>query len=134
MRARHYAQAIKSLLDAAKTDAEKDYILMQSAKVLVANGHHSLAPKILRLLAKLNMRQKREHSIAITSAKMMDHASMKKLFSEPPYSALVSSSQQYIEHTVNPALIGGVVVRAGGMRVDASKKRALLDLYHFLTQ
>lgn len=134
MRARHYAQAIKYLLDTSTTDEGKDHIISQAAKTLIANGHRALAPKVQRILGEMLVTEKRERTIAVSSAAALTEADVSALLKEAPYATLLAGKHKFVERTVDPALIGGTIVRTRGMRVDASQKRALLDLYHHLTQ
>lgn len=134
MRARHYAQAIKSLLDAAPSDAVKERVLSHAAQTLVANGHRALAPKVARILERMLANEKKERTIVVTSAVPLTETAVASLLKESPHVTLLSGEHKFVERGVDPSLIGGTVVRTRGMRVDTSEKRALLDLYHYLTQ
>jgi F0F1-type ATP synthase delta subunit len=134
MRARHYAQAIKALLDSAPTDAKRDEIIAHAAKTIVENGHHAFVPRILRRLGAMLESDKRDRTITVTSAHPIPENEVAALLKTAPYNALLSGTHRYVKRKTDPTLIGGAVVRTRGMRVDASEKRALLDLYHHLTQ
>lgn len=134
MRAIHYAQAIKSLLDSANTEADRERVIRNAAETIIRNGHRALAPKILRQLEKLLEAAKKERTIVVSSANPIEESAVSKILKTDPLPALLSRAHKFVERVVDPTLIGGYVVRTKGMRVDMSRKRLLLNLYHHLTQ
>jgi F0F1-type ATP synthase delta subunit len=134
MRARHYAEAIKSLIDSAPNEKTAERYIENAAKTILENGHGALVPRILRRLRSMIESDRKQKTITVVSADDVSESEVGALLKKEPFSTLLSGTHRYVERKKDPALVGGVVVRTRTMRADTSDKRALLDLYHHLTQ
>lgn len=116
-----YAQAIENLL--AKGGEEKNVVKDLTAH-LKATGRMKLLPRILRELKVLEARKGHLTSVVeVASEKEAHHA-----LSEAKKHGIEAAKAH-----VNHSLIKGWRARSGGMLVDLSAKRGLIDLYRKVT-
>ena len=130
MQARHYAQALYDL--SASREMEEGKLVKQFVRTVQANGHAHLIPKILRSFERLQTREERKQTIEVQSARILSQEEGHKLLKREPFKQAISASHKKVIRKTDDTLVGGAVVRAGGVRVDASHKRALVDLYQSL--
>jgi F0F1-type ATP synthase delta subunit len=131
MRASYYSRALHALLATAPTSSEK--LLKQFTETVVANGHAHLLPKIVRSFEKLTVKDEKASTIEVVSATPLTEAAVAALLKQEPYKLALSPSHKKVVRKTDDAVIGGIVVRTGAMRIDGSHKRALLDLYQNMT-
>lgn len=129
MRASHYAQAISELL-AEHPASEHARLLKRFGEVLRARGGSHLASRILRSLAKKDVRAATLCTVTIMTAHEISEEQAHAILKEHhiPFDA----HAHLLERRVDPTLTGGAVVRTHALRVDASHKRSLRDLYQKL--
>lgn len=127
MRAIHYAQALYELSLAKKPDEQK--LLSQFTETVAANGHTHLLPKIVRCYERIVLREARNSTIEVTSAKTLSEEAVLALLKKDPFKNVLTAAHKKVIRKTDDTLVGGVVVRTGAMRIDASYKRVLLDLY-----
>lgn len=130
MHASYYAQAFHELATSEKGDGEK--LTKQFVATVVGNGHAHLLPKIVRSLLRINRRVEKKETIEITSAKAISTEHVAQLFKQDPFKHALSPSHKKVIRKVDETLVGGTIVRTGALRIDASHKRALLELYQSL--
>lgn len=122
MNARVYAQALSTL--SAQEGARADVLVKQLVESLKKNGRLKLLPHILRALRTTALQQKSLSPLVEVAHK------------EDAAHALTSARIHGIdakEASINPSLIRGWRARARGTLVDASGKRALVELYRNIT-
>jgi F0F1-type ATP synthase delta subunit len=117
-----YAKAIDDLIHHQAGDAKK--VVAALVAQLKTSGRTKLLPGIVRELKVLEARREK-------SALTLEVASEKE-----SAAALAAAHAAGIEVTkahVNHALIKGWRVRGGGLLIDKSAKRSLIDLYRKVT-
>ena len=130
MRASHYAKALFDLTENGKiTDA---VLVERVVATATANGHAHLLPKIARSFERIVAQEEKRRTIVVTGATALSQEDVIKLLKREPYSRALSADHKKVVRKTDDTLVGGVVVRAGSLRVDGSYKRALLDLYQSL--
>jgi len=125
MLAKYYALAI-ALAIAGKSGAELDATLERFFALLKGKGHVTLLPHILREIERYSELLKSRDSVTITTpapASSEHIEQIQKSFAEYGVGAgeLVKSLDTY--------LVGGFTIKTRDLRIDASFKRQLLDLY-----
>lgn len=131
MRASWYSQALYEVLASHKGDDAK--LLQQFRDTVVRNGHAHMLPKILRSFERLLVKKDREATIEVTSATPLSEKDVAELLKKAPFKNVLSSGHRTVVRKVDETITGGVVVRTSMMRVDASYKRMLLELYQKIT-
>jgi F-type H+-transporting ATPase subunit delta len=98
--------------------------------MLAENGRLAFLPEIAQLFDQLKADLERVIDVSITSAAPMGEGEQAKLLAalEKRFDRKVRVQAQ-----VDPALIGGAVVRAGDLTIDGSVKARLARLAHDLT-
>lgn len=117
-----YAKAIDSLAHRAGADEKK--LVAELTTQLTQTGRMKLLPRILRELKILEARR-------IRLAPSVEVASEKE-----SSAALAAAKKEGIEVSkahVNHALIKGWRARSGGVLIDRSAKKSLIDLYRNVT-
>lgn len=131
MRASWYSQALYEVLASHKGDDAK--LLQQFRDTVVRNGHAHMLPKILRSFERLLVKKDREATIEVTSATPLSEKDVAELLKKAPFKNVLSPGHRTVVRKVDETITGGVVVRTSMMRVDASYKRMLLELYQKIT-
>ena len=132
MRASYYAQAFHELAAAQKIDAGK--LVKQFVETVAGNGHAHLLPKIVRSLERIEKREEKKETIEVTSAKELSTARVAELLKKDPFKRALSSTHKKVVRKIDETLVGGEVVRTGSLKIDASHKRSLIELYQHITQ
>jgi F0F1-type ATP synthase delta subunit len=128
MRAIHYAKALQRQSETSSVDEASERVRALIG-VLQRNGHIHLLGKIVRSYEKLTRRRQASRTITIASARPLDETVVTALLRDERFRSLIRPEHSMVERRVDDTLVDGVVVRTKGERVDASAKRALLDLY-----
>ena len=131
MRASHYAEALYSAIGEHPEHEEK--LLSSFLETLKTNGHGHFLPRIIRSLERFRARDEKERTISIVSSKELSEKETQEILRKEPFKNLLSGTHKRVERIVDDSTIGGVIVRTKAQRVDASYKRALLDLYRNIT-
>lgn len=113
-----YAAVLEKLIAAGESEAKAVEKLVAN---LAARGRLKLLPLIRAELAASEARKKKSSAARLEVAREEDKAAAKKAASEAGIDADIV--------VVNPTLIRGWRARKGGMQIDRSGKRALVDLY-----
>ncbi len=127
MRARYYAQALYDLALTEKGDEAK--LIRQFVETVAGNGHAHMLPKILKSYERIAEKEARKSTIEVTSAVPLSEENVLKLLKKEPFKNALTASHKKVVRKTDDTLVGGVVVRTGRVRIDASYKRMLLDLY-----
>lgn len=131
MRASFYAQALYELLESRKDDREK--LVGQFTETVVLNGHRHLFPKIIKAFERIEARRVKESTIEVTSAHPLSDDDVSSILKKEPFKHALSSKHRKVVRKIDSTIVGGIVVCTGTLRVDASYKRMLLDLYQKMT-
>ncbi len=132
MRAAHYAHALEQLL---KEHPESETELIERLVVVVRdNGHHHLLSKILRSFTKLHERDEKRNTIEVITATAVGETDIQRLLKSDPFKRILSTKHKHVKRTIDDSIVGGTIVRTGSQRVDASFKRALIELYQNITK
>ena len=131
MRASWYSQALYEILASHKGDEVK--LLEQFTQTVVRNGHAHMFPKILRSFERLEAKKQKEATIEVTTATALSEKEVAELLKKSPFKNVLSTSHRSVVRKVDDTITGGVMVRTSTMRIDASYKRMLLDLYQKIT-
>jgi F0F1-type ATP synthase delta subunit len=131
MRASHYARALHELL-IEKPEKADEYVA-RLAEAVRTRGDEHLFPRILRSLERLRARDEHERTIVVTTASALPESEVGALLRKEPFKHLLTAKHKKVVRREDDSLIGGAVVTAGSLRVDTSYKRALIDLYHDIT-
>lgn len=132
MRASWYSQALYEVLASHKGDEEK--LLKQFKETVIRNGHAHMFSKILRSYERLLAKKQKEATIEVTSATPLSEKTVAELLRASPYKNVLSTTHRSVVRKVDETITGGVVVRTSTMRIDASYKRMLLELYQKITK
>jgi F0F1-type ATP synthase delta subunit len=127
MRASYYAQALYDLALTEKGGEEK--LIRQFVETVAGNGHAHMLPKILKSYERIANKEARKSTIEVTSAAPLSEENVLLLLKKEPFKNVLTVSHKKVVRKTDDTLVGGVVVRTGAMRIDASYKRMLLDLY-----
>ena len=104
-----------------------DPITSRFLGVLAANGRLGEIKSIIRLVRKLSGEHRGETVAEVTSAHPLDDRQVEALKSKLKGRL---GRDVAIEATVDPSLLGGIVVRLGSQMIDASIKTKLNTLAH----
>lgn len=132
MKASYYAKALREIEISGTIPEQK--LVDQFLGILTQNGHAHMLPKILRSYERIRNKEEAQSTIAITSALPLSESEVQTLLKKDPFSNVLTASHKKVIRKTDDTLIGGVVVRSGTTRYDASYKRMLLELYQSLTQ
>ena len=127
MRAIHYAKAFHELALSKKVEGAT--LVKQFVGTVAQNGHTHLFPKIVRSLERTLSREEKKETIEVTSAKELSPEEVRKLLKKDPFKHALSSAHKKVIQKVDETLVGGSVVRTGSLKIDASHKHSLLELY-----
>ena len=130
MRGKYYALALHEVLRTSSTKEET--LLQHFIETVRANGHAYLFPKIIRALEGIIAKEIQASTIVVTSAKPLADEKVLALLKKEPFKNALSTSHKKVARKTDDGIIGGVIVRTGTTRIDASHKRALLDIYQSL--
>lgn len=130
MRATWYAQALYELEAEGKmSDAPS---LERFVDTVRGNGHAHMLPKIIRAYERITQRAEKRSTIEVTTAEECAQDEVTKLLRKEPFAHVLLPTHKKVVRKVDPTLIGGAIVRTGGVRIDASFKRKLQELYQSL--
>lgn len=132
MRASYYAKALREIETSGTIPEEK--LVEHFLGVLAQNGHTHMLPNILRSYERMRSKEEAQGTIEVTSATSMAESEVQALLKKDPFRNVLTASHKKVIRKTDPTLVGGVVVRSGTTRYDASYKRMLLELYQSLTQ
>ena len=112
-----------AVLDEIVGDA--DDLLRNFLRLVAEKGRIGSIEEIAREFDRLMAREERRLNVELTTARELDDAEAKALLQQ-----IEQASGRTIEATrrVDPSLIGGFVLQAGSMRVDASVRGRLQSL------
>lgn len=129
MRASHYAQALSEIL-AEHPASEHPRLLRRFGEILTKRGGAHLSSRILRSLEKKEARAQTLRTITITTAHEISEEKAHAILAEHhvPFDARAHT----LERRVDTTLTGGAIIRTHALRIDASCKRSLNDLYQKL--
>ncbi|MEK7118536.1 MAG: F0F1 ATP synthase subunit delta [Patescibacteria group bacterium] len=127
MRASHYAQAFHELTVSRKI--EDGALVKQFVATVAQNGHAHLLPKIVRSLERTLHREEKKEIIEVVSARELSPTQVSDLLKQNSFKHVLSQSHKKVVRKVDETLVGGTIVRTGALRIDASYKRALFELY-----
>jgi F0F1-type ATP synthase delta subunit len=130
MRASHYAQALYEL--SSQKDADPAVLAERFMGAVRANGDTHLLPRIMRRFEKLWVAEEKKRTIEVVTAVPRSERDISELLKKEPYKKLVSADHKRVVRKTDETLVGGAVVRAGGLEVNGSHKNALLNLYQQL--
>lgn len=130
MRGKYYAQALYEALQASPSKEET--LLKHFIETVKRNGHAYLFPKIIRAFEGIVSKEVKKSTIVVTSARPLSDEKVVALLKKEPFKNALSASHKKVSRKTDERIIGGVVVRTGTTRIDASHKRALLDIYQSL--
>lgn len=130
MKASYYAKALREIETSGKIPEAKlvDHFL----STLTQNGHAHMLPRILRSYQRIRSKEEAQSTIEVTSAELLSEQDVQALLKKAPFSNVLTASHKKVIRKTDPTLVGGVVVRSGTTRYDASYKRMLLELYQSL--
>lgn len=130
MRAAHYAKALQELTAAGKIS--EGMLMKQFVSTVAQNGHAHLFPKIVRSLERIERREEKKATIEVTSAMELTAEKVAALLKQEPFKQAIAPGHKKVIRKIDETLVGGTVVRTGTLKIDASHKHALLDLYQSL--
>jgi F-type H+-transporting ATPase subunit delta len=112
-----------AVIDEIVGDADK--LLRNFLRLVAEKGRIGSIEEIAREFDRLMAREERRLNVELTTARELDDAEAKELLQQ-----IEQASGRKIEATrrVDPNLIGGFVLQAGSMRVDASVRGRLQGL------
>jgi len=114
----------------AQLMADADPLARNALMVLVDNGRLGFLHDIQVAFHEMSAVEERILDVEVTSAVPLDQAEVDRL-QERISSATGLTAR--LSPSVDPSIIGGLVLRARGVLLDASVKRELDDLRHALT-
>lgn len=130
--AENYAQALYELECELPSEAERDEIVRSFVGILKRNHYERLLPAVVRHLEKRITNEKQRVTIELIVAKDSDKEKYSSAITEHA-DVLGDVSSKPITARIDDSIIGGYVVNGHGVRVDASYRKHLLDLYSKLT-
>lgn len=132
MRASHYAHALDELL---KENPKKESELLERLLQIVhENGHNHMLKKILRSFTRLHEQSAKKNTIEVISDKPISETDVQKILKKEPFKKILTAEHKHVKRSVDDSIIGGIIVRTGGERIDTSYKRALIELYQHITK
>lgn len=129
MNADTYATALYQALDNTEHHTH-DQLLKRFIDVVTSRRHERLLPAIVRAFERKIARAQQGQVAHITFAHSADANNMDGLLQKDLRELGAQDASRTT--TEDPTLIGGYVITARGQRLDASYKRALLEMYHSL--
>lgn len=115
-----YAQALSKSLERSK---EEKTLLVNFLKVIKKNGDQKILPKILEAFKKIEIKKKGGSHVKIEFAREPLEAQRTSIIKK-------FKSEDWIETSLNPALVAGVRVTIDGEReIDNSLSRKLHKLF-----
>ena len=129
MNADTYATALYQVLDGVEHHTH-DQLLKRFVDVVKSRRHERLFPAIVRAFERKIMRAQQGHVAHITFAHATDANDVDGLLQKDLRELGAQDASRIM--TQDSTLIGGYVITARGQRVDASYKRALVEMYHSL--
>jgi F-type H+-transporting ATPase subunit delta len=105
--------------------AESDALLRNAALVLTDHGRVSLIADVASAYAELVAAEERILTVEVTTAVALDDAQVEAL--RDRVSAAIGREARVVA-TVDPEIIGGLVLKARGVLLDASIRRRLQDI------
>jgi F-type H+-transporting ATPase subunit delta len=122
---------ITALVNSLLEGKEVDSLLLSTKQLLAKKGHERLWPAILRGALRELERSGRANVPQVTLSKDSKETSAK--LSEALKALGVEGDATY-ETKIDESLIGGFIVRYKDRMIDASYKKALVDLYRKVTK
>ena len=117
-----YAKALLAVYHKASAD-QHSHIVKNFIRVLVKNGDVSSLAKIEVEIQKQLVKQKNGRMILVETARDLDDAVLKKIFSK-------FSTHDHVESKINPSLVAGVRVSINGeQELDISLARRLHSMF-----
>lgn len=109
-----------------KSGHERDVQIKNFFALIQSKGHQRLLPKILSALTRIENKEKSRHTATILVAPKSRVEIEKEVVAE-----LEKHIGNKVEYKVceDESVIGGYTASAGGIRIDSSHKRALLNLW-----
>lgn len=123
----HYAAALATLRDLPETKREEG--LRRLVSYAVKRGHKHLLPKIARAYERFVARENANRRVQVIAAKEMSHEDALSLVRAEG----IETDGAQVSVIVDPTLVGGAIMRTREERIDKSDRRALLELYHRVT-
>lgn len=130
MRASWYARALYELHQGSQRDEAT--LVKHFVDTVSRNGHAHMLRKIVAHFEKLVRRGERDRTIEVHTAQEIPEKEVLTLLKKAPFSAVLSGAEKRVVRKTDPSLVGGAIVRSRYVRVDASYKRMLTDLYQSL--
>ena len=130
MRATWYAQALYELETEGQMSDTTSFL--HFVGTVRGNGHAHMLPKIIRAYERISTRAEKQSTIEVTTAVDCTQEEVGKLLRKEPFAHVLLPTHKKVVRKVDPTLIGGAIVRTGGVRIDASYKRKLQELYQSL--
>jgi F0F1-type ATP synthase delta subunit len=129
--AENYAQALFELTQGAS--AEKlDAVMHRFVETLERKRHMRLLPSIVHHFERLRQRAERRATIELVVAKEADAEKYKSAVAA--HSAdLGDAHGKSVAVRVDDSVVGGYILQGNNIRIDASYRKHLLDLYSLLT-
>ena len=125
MLAKYYALAI-ALAIAGKTGSEQGAILERFFALLKGKGHLTLLPHILRELDRYADLMKTRESVTVTTPAPASNEHIEQI--QKGFTEYGVGDGELVQK-LDTYLVGGFTVKTRDLRIDASYKRQLLDLY-----
>jgi F-type H+-transporting ATPase subunit delta len=109
---------------------ESDKLLRNFLRLVAEKGRIGSIEEIAREFDRLMAREERRLNVELTTARELSETEARELLQQIEQQQIEQASGRKIEATrrVDPSLIGGFVLQAGSMRVDASVRGRLQGL------
>lgn len=127
MRASYYAKALHELVLSQKIG--EDVLVRQFVATVAQNGHAHMFPRVVRSFERMERRDEKKATIEVTSARELSPVEVSELLKQGPFKHALSPLHKKVIRRTDATLVGGVIVRTGATKIDASYKRMLMDLY-----
>lgn len=131
MRASSYSKALHEALLEHPHSEEK--LLRQFTETVVANGHVHLFPRIVKSFARMVAKEEQATTIEVVSATELSQEEVVALLKREPFKHALSTRHRRVVRKTDDTLIGGTIVQTETVRIDASFKRALQNIYQNFT-
>ena len=131
MRASWYAKALYALANEGNTS--DDVLVHNLVATVNANGHAHMFPAIFRSLKRIDAKEAKKHTIVVTTAAETPQDEVGKLLRKEQFATLLSADHKRVVRSVDPSIVGGVIVKTHARMIDTSHKTALLNLYQEMT-
>lgn len=130
MTAETYARALVSATRGLTAHEITDRV-QRFRTILARNGHERMLPRVATLVERILAKQERRERVELVVAREEDRKRFEKGLLE--YRGILGAQEGTdITECVDDTVIGGYRLRAKGLMVDATYKRALLELYRVL--